>query len=149
LLIATVGPILLALAGGYFGGLHLSRHPRPIPALSVRALDLGAFLALALAVVLVIGLVDWRRLSHIAVRVRHGVGLLLLLATFVGSLVWRGGDPLHLAVLRLAQALPDSLAVAMALVLVMLGALWLAIEKVFAEGDYADKPRVQKDEYFA
>jgi hypothetical protein len=66
-----------------------------------------------------------------------------------GSVLLHGVDPLHLAVLRLAAALPDNAGIAMALVLAVLGALWLAIEKVFAEGDYADKPRVQKDEYFA
>ncbi len=38
---------------------------------------------------------------------------------------------------------------AMALVAAVLGALWWAIEKVFAEGDYADKPRAPRQEYFA
>jgi hypothetical protein len=148
-LIAMVAPILLALAGGHFGGLHLSRHPKPIPALPVQVLDLGAALAWALVAVLAIELVDWRRLSHISVKIRHSVGAALMLVTFVGGFGFgpRGVDPLHIAVLRLARALPESLPLAIALVAAMLGVLWLAIEKVFAEGDRATKPRPQKDEY--
>jgi hypothetical protein len=148
LLIAMVGPILLALAGRYLGGLHLGRDLEPIPALRVQVLDLGALLGWAMAVVLAIELVDWRRLSHISVKVRHGVGVALMMVCIVGGLAWRGGDPLHLAVLRLAQALPNNLALAVALVAAVLGALWWAIEKVFSEADYVDKPRAPKDEHF-
>jgi hypothetical protein len=148
LLIAIAGPILLTLAGGYFGGLHLSRHPEPLPAVPIQVLDFGALLGWALAVALVIELVDWRRLSRISVNVRHSIGIALLVASFVGGLAWPGGDPLHIAVLRVAQALPSSLPLAIALVAAVLGALWWALENVFAEADYVDKPRAQKDEYF-
>jgi len=149
LLIAMAGPILLALAGGYFGGFHLSRHPKPIPALQVQVLDLGALLGWALAVALAIELIDWRRLSHIPVKIRRIIGVALFVASFVAGLAWRGGDPLHTAALRLAQVLPGSLPLAIALVAAALGALWWALEKVFAEADCAAKPRVPKDEYFA
>ncbi|MGA3096309.1 MAG: hypothetical protein ABSF25_07635 [Bryobacteraceae bacterium] len=153
LLITMTAPILLALAAGYFGGLHLSWHPKPIPALPVQVLDLGALLAFALAVVLVIELVDWRRLSHISMKVRNSVGAALMLVCFVGGLtgfgLMHGADPLHAAVLRLAQALPSSVGVAMALVAAALAALWWALEKVFAEADSAAKPRAPKDEYSA
>jgi hypothetical protein len=153
LLIAMVAPILLVLAGGYFAGFHFGRHPRPVPVLAIQALDLGALLGWALAVVLVTALGDWRRLTHISRKVRLIVFGVLMGVPFVGgiggSVLLHGVDPLHLAALRLAAALPDNAGIAMALVLAVLGALWLAIEKVFAEGDYADKPRVQKDEYFA
>jgi len=152
-LIALVAPILVALAGGYFCGTPFSRHPRPIPALPVQILDLGALLGWALAVVLLIALVDWRRLSRIPVKVRNSVGAVLMVVAFVGGLtgsgLLHGVDPLHVAALRLAQALPNSVAVAIALVAAVLGALWWALEKVFAEADCADKPRPQKDEYFA
>jgi hypothetical protein len=148
LLIAMAGPILLALAGRYFGGLHLSRHPEPLPAVPIQVLDFGALLGWALAVVLVCALVEWRRLSRIPVNIRHSTGVALFVASFVAGLAWRGGDPLHLAALRLAQALPSSLPLAIALVAAVPGALWWALENVFAEADYVDKPRAQKDEYF-
>jgi hypothetical protein len=148
LLTAMVAPVLLAIVVGYFGGLHLSWHPRPLPALPVQVLDLGALLGWALAAVLVSALVDWRRLSHISLKVRLIVGGALMVISLVGGLAWRGGDPLHIAMLRLAQALPNSVALAIALVAAVLAALWWAIEKVFAEAEYADKPRAPKDEYF-
>jgi nitrogen fixation-related uncharacterized protein len=149
LLIAMAGPILLALAGGYFAGLYPGRHPKPIPALPVQVLDLGALLGWALAVVLAIELVDWRRLSHIPVNIRHTTGAVLLLISFGVGMYWHNAEPLHVAALRLAQALPGSLPLAIALVAAALGALWWALEKVFAEADCASKPRVQKGEYFA
>lgn len=149
--ITMVAPILLAFAGGYFGGLHSSPHRRPIPALPVQVLDLGSALALALVVVLAIELVDWRPLSHISAKVRYGVGAVLMLVCFVGGLtgsgLMHGVDPLRAAVLRLGRALPDSLALAIALVAAVLWALWRATEKAFAESDRATKPRPQKDEY--
>lgn len=150
LLIAMVAPILLALAGGYFGGLHLGRDLEPIPALRVQVLDLGALLGWALVVVLVYALVDWRQLSHIPRKVRLSVFVVLMVGATVGGIVsgLRGVDPLHLAVLRLAQALPNSVGVAVAVTAAVLTALWLALEKVFAEADCTQKPRPQKDEYF-
>jgi nitrogen fixation-related uncharacterized protein len=150
LLIAMAGPILLALAGGYFGGLHLGRDSEPIPVLRVQVLDLGALLGWALVVVLVYALVDWRQLSHIPRKVRISVFVVLMVGATLGGIVSgpRGVDPLHLAVLRLAQALPNSVGVAVVLVAATLAALWLALEKVFAEADCVGRPRPQKDEYF-
>jgi len=149
LLITMTAPILLALAGGYFAALY----PGPIPALPVQVLDLGALLAFGLAVVLAIELVDWRRLSHISIKVRTSVGVALMVVCMVGGFtgfgLMHGADPLHAAVLRLAQALPDSVALAMALVAAALAALWWALEKVFEEADRANKPRAPRQEYFA
>jgi hypothetical protein len=86
-------------------------------------------------------------------KVRNSVGAALMLVCFVGGLtgfgLMHGADPLHAAVLRLAQALPSSVGVAMALVAAALAALWWALEKVFAEADSAAKPRAPKDEYSA
>jgi hypothetical protein len=150
LLFATVAPFLLTLVVGYFCGLHFGRHPKPIPTIPIQVLDLGAALCWAVAVILLIELVDWRRLSRIPVKVRNSVGAVLMVVAFVGGLVFgpHGVDPLHLAVLRLAQALPNSVGVAVVLVAAVLTALWLALEKVFAEADCVGRPRPQKDEYF-
>jgi nitrogen fixation-related uncharacterized protein len=153
LLIAILAPILLALSLGYAGSFRLHLNPKPVPTLQILILDLGALLGWALAVILVTALGDWRRLTHISRKVRLIVFGVLMGVPFVGgiggSVLLHGVDPLHKAVLRLAQALPDSLALAVALVAVVLAALWWALEKVFAEADCADKPCVQKDEYFA
>ena len=145
LLITMTAPIQLALAGGYFAALY----PGPIPALPVQVLDLGALLAFGLAVVLAIELVDWRRLSHIPVKVRHTTGAVLLLVSFGVGMYWHDADPLHIAALRLAQALPNSVALAIALVAAVLGALWWALEKIFAEADHAAKPPAPRQECFA
>ena len=149
LLITMTAPIQLALAGGYFAALY----PGPIPALPVQVLDLGALLAFGLAVVLAIELVDWRRLSRISAKIRYGVGVALMVVCMVGGLtgfgLMHGVDPLHVVVLRLAQALPNSAAVAVALVAAVLAALWWALEKVFEEADRSDKPPTPRQDYFA
>ena len=150
LLLTIVAPILLALALGFFTGFHVGRHPRPVPTLQIEVLDLGALLGCALAFVLVNALLDWRRLSPISRRVRIIVFCAFMAVPCLGGMVGTillHGDPLHKAVPRLAQALPNSVALAMTLVAAALGALWWAIEKVFAETDSATKPRPQKDEY--
>jgi hypothetical protein len=92
-------------------------------------------------------------LSHISIKVRTSVGVALMVVCMVGGFtgfgLMHGADPLHVVVLRLAQALPDSVGVAMALVAAVLAALWWALERVFEEADRANKPRAPRQEYFA
>jgi hypothetical protein len=144
LLATIVTPLLLLSAAGYFARLHIGRHPKPAPALSVQVFELGAMLAWELIVLLLCVAWDWRRLRQISPKGRL-VGLLTTIAlpTLGGFLTFFYGDPLHSAVLRAAHALPGGLAAA-ALSAALLTVLWWALERVFSEAEYTDKPRAPK-----
>ena len=149
-LVAMAAPVLLPLAWGYFCGLHYPRHPQPLPAFPIQVLDLGALLAWALVVVLAIELVDWRQWSHVPVKVRHGVGAVLMLVVIVGSAYSPSDNPLHDAVLRLAQALPNSVTVAFALRCRGARRALVGHRKgITRKASSTDKPRAPRQEYFA
>jgi hypothetical protein len=137
-------PMLFPLAAGYYLGFHHGgRHPRPFPEPRIQVLTLAAIFAMALLAVLFSALLGWRRLRHVPLVVRRvvfGVALgVAALANFV-FLVWPmagAKTPIPDALPHLSRALPGSLAALIAAI--ALGALYWAVDRVFAEAEYADK----------
>jgi len=136
-----LAPLFFPLAAGYFLNLHHGgRHPRPIPEPRVQVLTLAAIFAAALLAALFRALLDWRRLRHVPLVVRRvvfavavGVAAVANFAFFVLPAPAAINDT-QVALLRLSRALPASPAAVIAL-----AALYWALDRVFAEAEYADK----------
>jgi hypothetical protein len=148
-------PLLLALAVASVAGFHFGVHQRPVPELRVQVLELSARFGWALFIVLFLALYDWRRLRRVSPVVRKVLLCLLWAAPLVASmaalfLLPKGNDATLIAdaLLRLSGELPGSLTAVIALAVLPLAALGWALNKVFEEAEYADKPRATKDDSF-
>jgi hypothetical protein len=152
--IAILAPILLVEAAGYYAGFHLpmGRHPlAATPELRVQVFDLAAMAAWTLAILLFYELGLWRRLRRIPSRVRatmFGAGMLIAI---VGSLLLlvRPKEPTLVqdAIGHLARTLPGGLPAVLAAAALVLGAMWLALDKLCKETEYAEKPRAPQNEF--
>jgi hypothetical protein len=153
-----LAPVLLTLALGYFVGFHFGSHSRPVPEVRDQVLNLAAMLGWALLVVLFLALFNWRRLRHVPLVIRRGLLGLLLGVPIVGSLTvlmllskpatMAAAALIPDALLRLSRVLPGNLPAVIAFAALPLAALCWAVDRVFEEAEYADKPRAPKDDPF-
>jgi hypothetical protein len=144
LLVLYVAPALAFATFGYFLSLRIGRHPWPVPAAPVQALYVGGALAWLLLVLLICALLDWRPLIRQKRAITIAIVTVLTVVPLLGLLVFRsthGNDPLHNLALRMAAAFPGNWVSAAVLVVIVLGVLWRALEKVVSQSEYADRPR--------
>jgi hypothetical protein len=128
----VIGPVLVVTAGGYLAGrrYHAVEDPRFL------ILHVAAIIGLTLLFVLFNALFDWRRLRHVRLAVRVG----LFSPMFpVLAIVVCGFCHVELATFLpgVSRALPGNLAAAVAVAGIALAALYWAVERVFAEAEYA------------
>lgn len=150
LLLTILAPILLTLAGGYFAGPRLAKHPIPIPDLNVQVIYLAVILGWALLVVLCIVINDWRRLGRLPKWVRALPALLLVgIPGFVPGILalltpWAALEQFRSLQrdipLAISHAIPGGAFGAVAVSVVALAALYWAVEKVFSEPEFTGKP---------
>lgn len=151
LLLTILAPILLVLSAGYFTGLHLPRRRIPVPDLNVQILTLAVILGCALLVVLCMVLYDWRRLGRIPKWVRVLPALLLigipgLILLFSSSAAMDQFARLQRDILQaISHAIPGGVLGAVAASVAALAALYWAVEKVFSEPEFTNKPRPPQD----
>jgi hypothetical protein len=149
-----LGPALLTLAVGYFASF-LGASPPLVSSPRELVLNLAATIEWALLVVLFMALFDWRRLRHVSLLIRRALLALLVgvpsVATLAGMFLLQ--KPIETALipdtlLRPARALPGGPAAVIAFAAVELAALYWALDRVFGEAEYADKPRSPQDDPF-
>jgi hypothetical protein len=155
LLLTILAPILLVLSAGYFTGLYLpKKHPVPAPDFNVQILTVAVIIGWALIVVLCMALYDWRRLGRCPKWVRALPALLLVgVPSFVpGSLLFFVPSAMDqfARVQRdipqaLSHAIPGGALGAVAVSVAALAALCWAVEKVFSEPEFSNKPRPLQD----
>jgi len=111
--------------------------------------------AWALLVVLFIALFDWRPLRNVSLVTRRVLLALLLGVPIVASYaaMFLLPEPVELgllpnALLRISRALPGSLPVVIACAALPLAALGWALQRVFEEAEYADKPSAPQEDAF-
>jgi hypothetical protein len=149
-----LAPALLTLAVGYFASF-LGARPPLVSSPWELVLNLAATIEWALLVVLFMALFDWRRLRHASLVIRRVLLNLLLgipiLATLAGVFLLQKPIEMTLipgTLLRPSRALPGNPAAAIAFAAVELAALYWALERVFEEAEYTDKPRAPQDDPF-
>jgi hypothetical protein len=150
LLPTFVTPLLLVQVAGYYVDFFLPSHRSPLPELRVQAFELAVIVGWTLVVLLVSALYDWRWPRPISYWMRRAVlclaalsgigGMFLLFGPYKDTLV---PDAIH----HFARALPVGLPAVVVTAAPVLAALWWALDKVFREAEYADKPRVPQNEY--
>jgi hypothetical protein len=156
LLWTIIGPILAAHALGYLASFRVHRHaPLPVSDPRVVVVTLAAILAWVMLTILFCVLVDWRGFARIPRPILNTVFLSLFviwsLASFA-TLYFARHDAFTLArdaLAQLGRAAPMGLPALIAAAAAVLIALYWAVEKVFSEPDFADKPRVSQPDAFA
>jgi len=154
LLWTMMGPILAAHVLGYLAGFRVHRHAAPVSEPRVVAVTLAAILGWVMLTILFCVLADWRGFARIPRRILTTVFLSLAGLWYVASLAalffaphgatW-GRD----ALAQFGRTAPMGLPALIAAAAAGLIALYWAVEKVFSEPDFADKPRVSQPDAFA
>lgn len=149
-----MGPILAAHVLGYLAGFRVHRHAAPVSEPRVVAVTLAAILGWVMLTILFCVLADWRGFARIPRRILTTVFLSLAGLWYVASLAalffaphgatW-GRD----ALAQFGRTAPMGLPALIAAAAAVLIALYWAVEKVFSEPDFADKPRVSQPDAFA
>ena len=154
MLVAVMAPVLILRAAGYYArGLTIKRHPMSIPELQVQIVELATMAAFTLAIMLAASLVTWRRARRISKGVRLAWLLTLIVAGSAGGmlLLFLPSDgPLMFmnAVRTFARWFPSAYHAA-ALAAAVLATLWLALEKVHREAEFADRPAARQEGPYA
>ncbi len=139
-------PQFLVMVAGYYARFHSGRKPVPVPEPRVMIVELAAFAALVLLVILCSVLFDWRRLRRIPVAVRAaGLGAVVVIPVVLGILPplfqsW-AVNPLHDALVRFAAVLPASAWLVLILALISLAILYAVTALVFRQAEYTGKTR--------
>jgi hypothetical protein len=154
LLWTIMGPILAAQVLGYLASFRIHSKLRPISEPRVMVVTLAAILGGVMLTVLCCALADWRGLARVPRRILNTVFASLFVIWYVAALAELFFTPYNAAWERDALAhfgrtAPMSLPALMAAAAAVLIALYWAIEKVFSEPDFADKPRVSQPDAFA
>ncbi|MBZ5586801.1 MAG: hypothetical protein LAQ30_32365, partial [Acidobacteriia bacterium] len=143
LLWTIMGPMLAAHALGFYFRRPTGASSEP----RVEIVTATAILVYAMLAILFIVLLDWRKLSRVPHRVRRAAFVSLLALWYLTSMALIFLAPyqelMHNGLARLAHALPLGPPALVAAAAALLLALYLAIEKVFSEPDFADKPKPQ------
>jgi hypothetical protein len=155
LLWTIIGPILAAHVLGYLASFGAHRHAAPVSDPRVVVVTLGAILAWVMLAILFCVLVDWRGFARIPRPVLNTVFLSLFaiwcLASFAALYFARHDAATWTrdALAQLGRAAPMGLPALIAAAAAVLMALYWAVEKVFSQPDFADKPRVSQPDAFA
>jgi hypothetical protein len=156
LLWTIIGPILAAHVLGYLASFGAHRHaPLPVSDPRVVVVTLGAILAWVMLAILFCVLVDWRGFARIPRAILNTVFLSLFaiwcLASFAALYFARHDAATWTrdALAQLGRTAPMGLPALIAAAAAVLIALYWAVEKVFSEPDFADKPRVSQPDAFA
>jgi len=155
LLWTMMGPILAAHALGYLASFRVHRHaPLPVSDPRVVVVTLAAILAWVMLAILFCVLVDWRGFARIPRPVLNTVFLSLFVIWYVPSFAAtffssHGATWARDALAQLGRAAPMGLPALIAAAAAVLMALYWAVEKVFSQPDFADKPRVSQPDAFA
>jgi hypothetical protein len=154
LLWTMIGPILAVHILGYFASFRVHRYAAPVSEPRVVVLSLAAILGLVMLTILFLVLVDWRGFARFSRVMLMSVFFSLFgiwyLAT-MGVLVAapHGATWAQEGLAQISGKLPMSLPALIASAAAVLIALYWAVEKVFSEPDFADKPRVNQPDAFA
>jgi hypothetical protein len=155
LLWTMTGPILAAQVLGYLASFRAHRHaPPPVSDPRVVVVTLAAILAWVMFTILFCVLADWRGFARIPRRSLNTVFLSLFVIWYVPSFAAtffssHGATWARDALVQLGRAAPMSLPALIAAAAAVLIALYWAVEKVFSQPDFADKPRVSQPDAFA
>jgi hypothetical protein len=149
LLWTMIGPLLVANVLGYFAGFYLRQPVQPDSEPRVVVVALAAILAYVMLTILFCVLLDWRGFARIPRRIPMTVFSSFFMIWFLAILAGRyfglysdtwARDALGHFGRTVRLGLPALFATALA----VLVALYWAIEKVFSEPDFADKPAVSR-----
>jgi hypothetical protein len=155
LLWTIIGPIVAAHVMGYLASFRVHRHaPLPVSDPRVVVVTLAAILAWVMLAILFCVLVDWRGFARIPRPVLNTVFLSLFVIWYVPSFAAtffssHGATWARDALAQLGRAAPMGLPALIAAAAAVLMALYWAVEKVFSQPDFADKPRVSQPDAFA
>jgi hypothetical protein len=155
LLWTMMGPILAAHALGYLASFRVHRHaPLPVSDPRVVVVTLAAILAWVMLAILFCVLVDWCGFARIPRPILNTVFLSLFVIWFVPSFAAtffssHAATWTRDALAQLGRTAPMGLPALIAAAAAVLIALYWAVEKVFSEPDFADKPRVSQPDAFA
>jgi hypothetical protein len=148
LLLTLVAPLILLQVAGYYAGFLGPK--RLVPELRVQAVELAVIIGWTLLVLLVTALYDWRWQRAISYWVRKAL-LSLVVLSWIGTMFLFIGPYketlIQDAIRHFARTLRVSLPVAVLIAAAALATLWRALDKVFREAEYADKPKVLQNEY--
>jgi hypothetical protein len=154
LLWTQMGPILAAHALGYLASFRFHRPAAPISEPRVVVVTLAAIFGWVMLTILFCVLVDWRGFARIPRRILNTVALSLFaiwyVATFAKLYVAPHGETwARDALVHLGRTVSMSVPALIAIAAAVLIALYLAVEKVFNEPDFADKPKANQSGAFA
>ena len=155
LLWTLIGPILAAHVLGYLAGFLFHRRLAPVSDPRVVVVTLAAILGWLMLTILCCALIDWRGLARVPRPILNTVFLSLFLVWYAASFGLMALTPgnsavwLRDALAHLARAAPLPLPALIAVAAAVLAALYRAVEKVFSEPDFVDKPKVAQPDAFA
>jgi hypothetical protein len=155
LLWTIIGPILAAHALGYLASFRVHRHaPLPVSDPRVVVVTLAAILAWVLLTILFFVLADWRGFARIPRPILNTVFLSLFVIWYGASFASlffssHGATWARDALAQLGRTAPMGLPALIAATAAVLMALYWAVEKVFSQPDFADKPRVSQPDAVA
>lgn len=155
LLWTIMGPILAVHVLGYLASLRIHLHAPPVSDLRVVIVTLATILGWVMLTILFCVLLDWRGFARIPRDILTTVFLLFFAICSVAcfaALYFARHDAATLArdaLAQLGRTAPMGLPALMVAAAAVLIALYWAVEKVFSEPDFADKPRVSQPDAFA
>jgi len=155
LLWTIMGPILAAHVLGYLASFRIHRLAPSVSDLRVVIATLATILAWVMITILFCVLLDWRGFARIPRYILTTVFLLFFAIWSVAcfaALYFARHDAATWArdaLARLGRTAPLGLPALIAAAAAVLLALYWAVEKVFSEPDFADKPRVSQPDAFA
>jgi hypothetical protein len=155
LLWTIMGPILAAHVLGYLASFRIHLRAPPVSDLRVVVVTLATILAWVMLTILFCVLLDWRGFARIPRYILTTVFLLFFaiwsMACFATMYFARHDAATWArdALARLGRTAPMGLPALIAAAAAVLFALYWAVEKVFSEPDFADKPRVSQPDAFA
>ena len=154
LLWTMMGPILAAQVLGYLASFRFHRHAAPVAEPRVVVVTLAAILGWVMLTIFFCVLFDWRGFARIPRRILTTVFLSLFGVWYVASFAVlyfapHGDTWARDALVQLGRTAPMGLPALIATAAAVLTALYWAVEKVFSEPDFADKPKVSQPDAFA
>jgi hypothetical protein len=154
LLWTIMGPILAAHVLGYLASFRIHLRAPPVSDLRVVIVTLATILAWVMLTILFCVLLDWRGFARIprdilttAFFSLFAICSVAIFATLFFSSHGATWD--RDALVELGRTAPMGLPALIAAAAAVLLALYWAVEKVFSEPDFADKPRVSQPDAYA